>query len=98
MQQFIEDYIFLIFKDIDVDLMSYLIAITLIGMLGGLFYITFKLFNKSCRAVTWVTIIAIIAYSGVFMIRQAYQAKWDYHNDYFIREIIEDITVPEEIE
>lgn len=98
MQQFIEDYVFLIFRDIDASLMSYLVTITLIGMLGGLFYITFRLFNKHCKAVTWVTIIAIIAYSGVFMIRQAYQAKWDYNNDYFVRELIDDITVPEDVE
>lgn len=83
MQQFIEDYIFLMFKDIDPALFSYLVQITLIGMLGGLFWLTFRLFNKHCKAVPTVVLIAIVAVSCVFIIRQAYQAKADFYNGSF---------------
>ena len=96
MQQFIEDYIFLIFRDIDAALMAYLVQITLIGMLGGLFWLTFRLFNKHCKAVPTVVLIAIIAVSCVFVTRQAYQAKADYYNGVFGEVPI--VTVAPEVE
>ena len=86
MQEFVQDNIFLIFEDINPVLVEFLTTITMVGMLGGLFYLMFRLFSKRTRAVVWVTMIVIIALTCIFVIREAYQAKADYNQGLFDRE------------
>lgn len=82
MREFIEEYIMLIFQDISPRLYQYLITITLIGMVGGLFYLTFKIFSKKTKAIVWVVLISIITVSCTYILDEFWRSRYEYDRGY----------------